>query len=89
MVFPLTFLSNAFAPTTGMPRPLQYVAEWNPVSTMVAGCRELFGLENQFGATAGSFPSENPLQMSVIYMILIMAIFIPLSIRKYNNAAKK
>jgi len=89
VVFPLTFLSNAFAPTTGMPRPLQYVAEWNPVSTMVAGCRELFGLENQFGATAGSFPSENPLQMSVIYMILIMAIFIPLSIRKYNNAAKK
>ena len=64
VVFPLTFLSNAFAPTTGMPRPLQYVAEWNPVSTMVAGCRELFGLENQFGATAGSFPSENPLQMS-------------------------
>jgi ABC-type multidrug transport system permease subunit len=89
VVFPLTFLSNAFAPTTGMPRPLQYVAEWNPVSTMVAGCRELFGLENQFGATAGSFPSENPLQMSIIYMILIMAIFIPLSIRKYNNAAKK
>jgi ABC-type multidrug transport system permease subunit len=89
VVFPLTFLSNAFAPTTGMPRPLQYIAEWNPVSTMVAGCRELFGLENQFGATAGSFPSENPLQMSIVYMILIMAIFIPLSIRKYNNAAKK
>ena len=31
VTFPLTFLSNAFAPTTGMPRPLQYVAEWNPV----------------------------------------------------------
>jgi len=27
--------------------------------------------------------------MSVIYMILIMAIFIPLSVRKYNNANKK
>ena len=39
VTFPLTFLSNAFAPTTGMPRPLQYVAEWNPVSTMVAACR--------------------------------------------------
>ena len=76
-------------PTTGMPKPLQYIAEWNPVSTMVAGCRELFGLKNEFGATAGSFPSENPLMMSVIYMILIMAIFIPLSVRKYNNANKK
>ena len=81
VTFPLTFLSNAFAPTTGMPRPLQYVAEWNPVSTMVAACRELFGVENQFGATAGSFPSENPLAMSLIYMVLIMAIFVPLSVR--------
>ena len=88
ITFPLTFLSNAFAPTTGMPRPLQYFAEWNPVSTMVAACRELFGVENQFGATAGSFPSENPLAMSLIYMVLIMAIFVPLSVRKYKNSSK-
>ena len=87
ITFPLTFLSNAFAPTTGMPRALQYFAEWNPVSTMVAGCRELFGLENQFGATAGSFPSENPLLTSFLYMIIIMAIFIPLSVRKYKRAS--
>ena len=87
VTFPLTFLSNAFAPTTGMPRALQYFAEWNPVSTMVAGCRELFGLENQFGATAGSFPSENPLLTSFLYMIIIMAIFIPISVRKYKRAA--
>lgn len=87
VTFPLTFLSNAFAPTTGMPRPLQYVAEWNPVSTMVAACRQLFGLENQFGATAGSFPSENPLTMSFIYMGLIMIVFIPMSVKKYKNAS--
>jgi ABC-2 type transport system permease protein len=87
VTFPLTFLSNAFAPTTGMPRPLQYFAEWNPVSTMVAACRELFGLENQFGATAGSFPSENPLVTSLFYMVVIMVIFIPLSVRKYRNYA--
>ena len=88
VTFPLTFLSNAFAPTTGMPRALQYFAEWNPVSTMVAACRELFGLENQFGATAGSFPSENPLITSLLYMFLIMAIFVPLSVRKYANKSK-
>jgi ABC-2 type transport system permease protein len=88
ITFPLTFLSNAFAPTTGMPRPLQYFAEWNPVSTMVAACRELFGVENQFGATAGSFPSEYPLITSIFYMLLIMAIFVPLSVRKYANKAK-
>jgi ABC transporter DrrB family efflux protein len=87
VTFPLTFLSNAFAPTTGMPRALQYFAEWNPVSTMVAACRDLFGLENKFGATAGSFPSENPLTTSLIYIVVIMAIFIPLSLRRYRNAS--
>ena len=88
-VFPMTFLSNAFAPTTGMPRPLQYVAEWNPVSTMVAGVRDLFGLKPMFGATANSFPSEHPLTMSLIYIGLLMLIFIPLSVRKYKNVTPK
>jgi len=87
VTFPLTFLSNAFAPTTGMPRALQYFAEWNPVSTMVAGCRSLFGLETEFGATAGSFPSEYPLITSLAYMVILMAVFIPLGARKYARAA--
>jgi ABC-2 type transport system permease protein len=85
VTFPLNFLSNAFAPTTGMPRALQYFAEWNPVSTMVAACRQLFGLKNEFGATANSWPSQHPLETSLLYMVVLMAIFIPLSIRKYKN----
>jgi ABC-2 type transport system permease protein len=84
----MTFLSNAFAPTTGMPRALQYVAEWNPVSSMVAACRQLFGLENEFGATATSWPSQHPLETSLLYMILLMAIFIPLSVKKYANTSQ-
>ena len=87
VTFPLTFLSNAFAPTTGMPRLLQYFAKWNPVSTMVAACRQLFGLKNQFGATANSWPSQHPLETSLMYMVLLMVIFIPLSIRKYKNTS--
>lgn len=86
VTFPLTFLSNAFAPTTGMPKPLQYFAEWNPVSTLVAACRQLFGTENQFGATAGSFPSQYPLTTSIIYIVLIAVIFVPLGIRKYRKS---
>lgn len=87
VTFPLTFLSNAFAPTTAMPRALQYVAEWNPVSSMVAACRQLFGMKNEFGATANSWPSQHPLETSLLYMVLLMAIFIPLSIRKYKNTS--
>ena len=86
VTFPLTFLSNAFAPTTGMPKLLQYFAEWNPVSTMVAACRELFGVKNVFGATAGSFPSQHPLITSLLYIGLIMLIFVPLALRKYRKS---
>ena len=86
--FPLTFLSNAFASTTSMPRVLQYFAEWNPVSTMVAAVRQLFGFHNIFGATKNSFPSQHPIETSLLYMVLIMAIFVPLSVRRYKNTDK-
>ena len=86
--FPLTFLSNAFASTTSMPKALQYVAEWNPVSTMVAAVRQLFGFHNMFGVTKNSFPSTHPIQTSLLYMVLIMAIFVPLSVRRYKNTNK-
>jgi ABC-2 type transport system permease protein len=68
-----------------MPKALQYFAEWNPVSTMVAACRQMFGLVNQFGATKDSWPSQHPLETSLFYMAILMVIFIPLSIRKYKN----
>jgi ABC-2 type transport system permease protein len=86
--FPLTFLSNAFASTTSMPRALQYFAEWNPVSTMVAAVRQLYGFKNVFGATANSYPSQHPITMSLVYMLVLMAIFAPLSVRKYKNSSK-
>jgi ABC-2 type transport system permease protein len=86
--FPLTFLSNAFASTTSMPRPLQYFAEWNPVSTMVAAARQLYGFHNIFGATAHSYPSQHPITMSLVYMVVLMAIFGPLSVRRYKNTSK-
>jgi ABC-2 type transport system permease protein len=45
----------------------------------------LFGLENEFGATANSWPSQYPLETSLLYMVVLMAVFIPLSIRKYKR----
>ena len=72
-----------------MPKPLQYVAEWNPVSTMVAAVRQLYGFHNKFGVTANSYPSQHPITMSFIYMFVVMAIFIPLSVRRYNRAGDR
>ena len=72
-----------------MPKILQYFAEWNPVSTMVAACRELFGTKNIFGATATSWPSQHPVAMSLIYMVLLVVVFAPISVRKYVKVSAK
>ena len=43
LVWPLGFLSNAFAIPATMPGWLGTIAEWNPLSATVAATRELFG----------------------------------------------
>ena len=43
LVWPLGFLSNAFADPGTMPGWLGTIAEWNPLSATVAATRELFG----------------------------------------------
>ncbi len=58
-IFPITFVSNAFVPLQALPSWLQPVAEWNPVSTLTASMRELFGNPNPVNGTA--FPSEHPI----------------------------
>ena len=43
IMFPITFVANAFAPTDTMPLGLRTIAEWNPVSSLVQSLRDLWG----------------------------------------------
>ncbi len=86
-LFPVTFISNAFVPTPTLPGWMQPIAEWNPISAVVAGCRELFGNPNPF-ATDG-FPAQHPVLLALIYIAAIVAIFAPLAVRKYKHAASR
>jgi ABC-type multidrug transport system permease subunit len=51
--FLLGFVSNVFVPIAGMPAWLKVIAEWNPVSAVVAAARQLFGTA-QAGGASGS-----------------------------------
>ncbi|MFD6418323.1 ABC transporter permease [Streptomyces sp. NPDC060194] len=88
-LFPLTFISNAFVPVNGMPKFLQYVAEWNPFSATVAGARELFGntIPGVPKSVTGAWPMENPVLASVIWSVLIILVFRTLAVRKYRKAS--
>ncbi|MEV4005762.1 ABC transporter permease [Actinomadura sp. NPDC049753] len=83
LVFPVTMLSNSFVPTDGMPKVLQVIAEWNPVSALTAACRELFGNP---GAPAGdpAWPLAHPVPATIGWALLLLAVFAPLSVRTYR-----
>lgn len=83
-LFPLTFISNAFVPISSMPGWLQGIAYWNPFSATVQACRNLFG--NQVGPVDSAWPMQHAELVSVVWSLIIMAVFSWLSVRKYRSA---
>ncbi|MDG4827478.1 ABC transporter permease [Asanoa sp. WMMD1127] len=88
-MFPLTFLSNAFVPTSSLPSVLRPVAEWNPISSIVLALRDLWGNAPAGAARGTGFPAEHPIWLSIGYCLLILAIFVPMSISRYRRAASR
>jgi ABC-2 type transport system permease protein len=82
IVFPLTFLSNVFVPPSTLPSWLRPIAEWNPVSTLTASIRDLWGNPNPFAAEG--FPAEHPVVLTLIWIVVILAVFAPLGVRRYR-----
>ncbi|HEX6919875.1 MAG TPA: ABC transporter permease [Actinomycetes bacterium] len=87
-LFPVTFLSNAFVPLETLPTWLQPVAEWNPITSVVAAVRQLFGNTNG-EPPLDNFPAQHPLAVSLIWIGVLLAVFVPLSVRKYRAAAAR
>ncbi|MDQ3620545.1 MAG: ABC transporter permease [Actinomycetota bacterium] len=86
-IFPMTFIANTFVDSAQLPGPLQTFAEWNPVSSVAQAAREAFG--NTIGFQPDTWSLQNPILYSLIWIGIILAIFIPLSIRQYNKATTK
>ena len=83
-VFPLTFVSNAFVPLETLPTVLQHVAVWNPVSVLVAAVRELFG-NPEAPVPIDTWPMQHPVAAGFAYCVVILAIAVPLTLRKYRS----
>jgi ABC-2 type transport system permease protein len=77
ILFPLTFLSNAFVPVKTMPHWLQWFVNVNPISHLVTAVRNL--------ANTGTIGSD--LVISLIGAAVIVAIFAPLTVRAYMRRA--
>ncbi|MCR8658591.1 ABC transporter permease [Paenibacillus endoradicis] len=73
VLFPLTFLSNAFVPADTLPNFLQWFVKINPISHLVTAVREL--------ANSGTIGVD--LYISLIGAAVIVAIFAPITVRAY------
>jgi ABC-2 type transport system permease protein len=84
-IFPVTFIANTFVRVDRLPGPLRTFAEWNPVSSLAQAARDAFG-------NTGSLPRpdvwslHNPMAYTLIWVVIILAIFVPLSVRQYKKA---
>ncbi|SEM59397.1 ABC transporter permease [Nonomuraea pusilla] len=75
IMFPLTFLSNAFVPAQTLPGWLEAFVKVNPVSHVVSAVRDLF---NDGAVTA-------EVGWAVIGCAVVVAIFAPLAVRSYSR----
>ncbi len=89
VIFPITFVANTFVPLESMPAPLQTFAEWNPVSSVVQAARELFGNTSSLAPTPDVWSLQHPVTYTLIWVVLILAVFVPLSVRTYRRTAAR
>jgi len=82
VIFPVTFVANTFVPAQNLPSVLRTFAEWNPVSAVAQAARELFG---NAAATSGAWSMEHPALYALIWVGIILAVFVPLSVRRYQQ----
>ena len=77
VLFPLTFLSNAFVPVNTLPDWLKWFVNVNPVSHLITAIREMI---NQ-GVIGADF------WLSVLGALVVVAIFAPLTVAAYLRKA--
>ncbi|MFF5484695.1 ABC transporter permease [Streptomyces virginiae] len=85
LVWPVGFLSNAFATPAAMPGLLGTVVEWNPLSATATAVRDLF---DNPAAAAPSWAADHAALLAVAWPVLLLAIFFPLAVGRFRGMGK-
>ncbi|GAB3973514.1 ABC transporter permease [Actinoallomurus acanthiterrae] len=85
LIFPITMVSNSFVPTAGMPAWLRAIADWNPVSAIVAACRDLFGSPGVVGNAHLVWPLRHPVAASLLWSAVLLLVFVPAAVHRYRT----
>jgi ABC transporter DrrB family efflux protein len=82
VVMPLSFIAGVFVPIAGLDAVPRAIAEWDPISALVATVRSLTTPGYHAG---GSWQLDHPELAMLIWCLLLMAICIPLALRRFNR----
>jgi ABC-type multidrug transport system permease subunit len=85
LVWPVGFLSSAFVAPSTMPGWLGTIAQGNPLSATATATRQLFANP---GWSAGTWPSTHAQLLAVAWPLLLLAVFVPLSVRRYRRLSR-
>jgi ABC-2 type transport system permease protein len=81
MILPLTFMAGTFVPIAGMDAVPRAIAEWDPISALVAAVRNL----TEGVHTGGSWQLDHPEVAMALWCLLILAVCVPLAMRRFNR----
>lgn len=81
IIFPLSFLAGVFVPIHRMALIPRVIAEWDPISALVAAIRLLS--ENY--PAKGSWLLEHAELSMLLWSLVLLAIFVPLALRRFNR----
>jgi ABC-2 type transport system permease protein len=84
VLFPLSFVSNAMVPTQHMPGWLQAIADWNPVSAVVAATRVLWGNPNPSGSIQ-AWPMQHPIEAALLWCVVILVVAAPVASHSFQK----
>jgi ABC transporter DrrB family efflux protein len=79
IIFPLSFLAGTFVPIEGMSAVPRFIAHWDPISAFVAAVRQVC----QGTRSSGSWQLEHPVVAMVGWCALIIAVCVPLALRRF------
>ena len=89
VIFPVTFIANTFVSISNLPGPLASFANWNPVSAVCQAARELFGNTDPAASVPDAWSMQHPVLYTLVWVVLILAVFVPVSIRQYQRATSR
>jgi ABC-type multidrug transport system permease subunit len=83
VMLPLSFLAGTFVPISGMKLVPRAIAEWDPLSALVAAVRQVC----QGTQSSGSLQLDHPVPAMIAWCLLIIAVCVPLALHRFRTAS--